>query len=101
MRAVLKDARMREQAGAIRKELALLYADVDRLGTRVAPPGRLARATLRSRRPSARAAASPTRPQMIKMIKDTHPTKVREDTAPTTGSRLHDAESQKAIRRKR
>ena len=35
MRAVLKDARMREQAGAIRKELALLYADVDRLGTRV------------------------------------------------------------------
>jgi DNA recombination protein RmuC len=35
MRAVLKDARMREQAGAIRKELALLYTDVERLGTRV------------------------------------------------------------------
>jgi DNA recombination protein RmuC len=35
MRAVLKDARMREQAGAIRKELALLYADVDRLSDRV------------------------------------------------------------------
>ncbi|WP_212523036.1 DNA recombination protein RmuC [Actibacterium sp. MT2.3-13A] len=35
MRAILKDARMRAQAGAIRKELALLYADVDRLGTRV------------------------------------------------------------------
>lgn len=35
MRAVLKDARMREQAGAIRKELAALYLDVDRLGTRV------------------------------------------------------------------
>ncbi len=35
MRAVLKDARMREQAGAIRKDLALLYADVERLGTRV------------------------------------------------------------------
>ena len=35
MRAVLKDARMREQAGAIRKELALLYADVERLGVRV------------------------------------------------------------------
>ncbi len=35
MRAVLKDARMREQAGAIRKELALLYNDVDRLGARV------------------------------------------------------------------
>lgn len=35
MRAVLKDARMREQAGAIRKELALLYADVERLGSRV------------------------------------------------------------------
>ena len=35
MRAILKDARMREQAGAIRKELSLLYADVDRLGTRV------------------------------------------------------------------
>jgi DNA recombination protein RmuC len=35
MRAVLKDARMREHAGAIRKELALLHADVDRLGTRV------------------------------------------------------------------
>lgn len=26
---------MREQAGAIRRELALLYSDVDRLGTRV------------------------------------------------------------------
>ncbi len=36
MRAVLKDARMREQAGAIRRELAALYGDVDRLGTRVA-----------------------------------------------------------------
>ncbi len=35
MRAVLKDARMREQAGAIRKELALLYQDVGRLGDRV------------------------------------------------------------------
>ncbi len=35
MRAVLKDARMREQAGAIRRELALLHGDVDRLGTRV------------------------------------------------------------------
>mgnify|MGYP001224360752 FL=1 len=34
MRAVLKDARMREQAGAIRKELGLLYADVERLGAR-------------------------------------------------------------------
>lgn len=36
MRAVLKDARMRAQAGAIRKELALLHGDVDRLGDRVA-----------------------------------------------------------------
>ena len=35
MRAVLKDARMREQAGAIRKELALLYGNVERLGVRV------------------------------------------------------------------
>ncbi|MEE3360520.1 MAG: DNA recombination protein RmuC [Pseudomonadota bacterium] len=35
MRAILKDARMREQAGAIRRELSLLYADVDRLGSRV------------------------------------------------------------------
>ena len=35
MRAVLKDARMREQAGAIRRELALLYQDVGRLGDRV------------------------------------------------------------------
>lgn len=35
LRAVLKDARMREQAGAIRRELALLNADVERLGTRV------------------------------------------------------------------
>lgn len=35
MRAILKDARMREQAGAIRRELALLHGDVDRLGTRV------------------------------------------------------------------
>jgi DNA recombination protein RmuC len=35
MRAVLKDARMREQAGAIRKELALLHGDVERLGVRV------------------------------------------------------------------
>lgn len=35
MRAVLKDARMREQAGAIRKELGLLHGDVERLGARV------------------------------------------------------------------
>jgi DNA recombination protein RmuC len=35
MRAVLKDARMREQAGAIRRELAELYKDVDRLVERV------------------------------------------------------------------
>lgn len=35
MRAILKDARMREQAGAIRRELGLLAGDVDRLSTRV------------------------------------------------------------------
>ena len=35
MRAILKDARMREQAGAIRRELSLLFQDVERLGTRV------------------------------------------------------------------
>ena len=35
MRAVLKDARMREQAGAIRRELGELYKDVERLGERV------------------------------------------------------------------
>lgn len=35
MRAILKDARMREQAGAIRRELTLLYKDVERLGDRV------------------------------------------------------------------
>jgi len=35
MRAILKDARMREQAGAIRKELGMLHKDVDRLGERV------------------------------------------------------------------
>jgi DNA recombination protein RmuC len=35
MRAVLKDARMREQAGAIRRELAELYKDVERLSDRV------------------------------------------------------------------
>lgn len=35
MRAVLKDARMREQAGAIRRELSELYKDVERLGERV------------------------------------------------------------------
>ncbi|MDJ0638137.1 MAG: DNA recombination protein RmuC [Paracoccaceae bacterium] len=35
MRAILKDARMREQAGAIRRELSLLHSDVDRLTTRV------------------------------------------------------------------
>lgn len=35
MRAILKDARMREQAGAIRKELGLLHSDVERLVTRV------------------------------------------------------------------
>ncbi|MBV6635477.1 MAG: DNA recombination protein RmuC [Mameliella sp.] len=36
LRAVLKDARMKEQAGAIRRELALLYGDVERLTGRVA-----------------------------------------------------------------
>lgn len=35
LRAVLKDARMREQAGAIRKELAELSRDIDRLSDRV------------------------------------------------------------------
>ena len=35
MRAILKDARMREQAGAIRRELGLLFSDVERLGVRV------------------------------------------------------------------
>ena len=35
MRAILKDARMREQSGAIRAELKRLYDDVERLGTRV------------------------------------------------------------------
>ena len=35
MRAILKDARMREQAGAIRRELGALYKDVERLGDRV------------------------------------------------------------------
>lgn len=35
MRAILKDSRMREQAGAIRRELGLLYSDVERLGSRV------------------------------------------------------------------
>ncbi len=32
MRAILKDARMREQASAIRRELALLHGDVDAAG---------------------------------------------------------------------
>ena len=35
MRAILKDARMREQAGSIRRELSLLGKDVERLGERV------------------------------------------------------------------
>lgn len=35
MRAILKDARMREQAGAIRRELGLLHKDVERLEDRV------------------------------------------------------------------
>lgn len=35
MRAILKDARMREQAGAIRRELGNLHKDVERLATRV------------------------------------------------------------------
>ena len=35
MRAILKDARMREHAGKIRRELAMLSRDVERLGERV------------------------------------------------------------------
>ncbi len=35
MRAILKDARMREQSGAIRKELKMLHGDVERLVDRV------------------------------------------------------------------
>ena len=35
MRAVMKDARMREQAGSIRRELGELYKDIERLGDRV------------------------------------------------------------------
>ena len=40
MRAILKDARMRAQAGAIRRELALLHGDVERLETRVGSLGK-------------------------------------------------------------
>jgi DNA recombination protein RmuC len=35
LRSIVKDARMREQAGTIRRELALLNGDVERLGARV------------------------------------------------------------------
>lgn len=35
MRAILKDARLREQTGAIRKELGELYKDIERLSERV------------------------------------------------------------------
>ena len=35
MRAILKDARLREQTGAIRKELGELYKDIERLSDRV------------------------------------------------------------------
>lgn len=35
MRAILKDARMREHAGAIRRELTMLHTDLERLETRV------------------------------------------------------------------
>lgn len=35
MRAILKDARMREQAGAIRRELSALFKDVERMSARV------------------------------------------------------------------
>lgn len=35
MRAILKDAQMREQAGLIRRELSLLTKDIDRMETRV------------------------------------------------------------------
>lgn len=35
IRAVLKDARMREKAGEIRRELGLLHKDMDRLGERI------------------------------------------------------------------
>ena len=35
MRAILKNARMRKQAGAIRRELGLLSQNMERLGTRV------------------------------------------------------------------
>jgi DNA recombination protein RmuC len=35
MRAILKDARMKEQAGAIRRELGELYKDIERLSDRV------------------------------------------------------------------
>lgn len=40
MRAVLKDARMKEQTGAIRRELAELSKDLDRLTERVGNLGR-------------------------------------------------------------
>ncbi len=47
LRAVLKDARMREQAHAIRRELALLHKDMERLGTRVGALDRHFRAAQR------------------------------------------------------
>ena len=40
MRAILKDVRMREQAGAILRELGLLFQDMERLGKRVENLGR-------------------------------------------------------------
>ena len=35
MRAILKDARTREQAGVIRRDLGLLFQDMEHLGTRL------------------------------------------------------------------
>ena len=50
MRAVMKDARMREQTGAIRRELGALHKDVERLGTRVGQPRPAFRAGAEGRR---------------------------------------------------
>jgi DNA recombination protein RmuC len=47
LRAVLKDARMREQAHEIRRELALLHKDMERLGSRVGALDRHFRAAQR------------------------------------------------------
>jgi DNA recombination protein RmuC len=82
MRAVLKDVRMREQAGAIRRELTLLHKDVERLTDRVGALDKhfeMARQDVEKIKISAQKAGG--RAERLEAFEFEEPTEILEDAA--------------------